>query len=250
MNKIKKIIFVSVILFALFFLFGPEVFPENIQFQESLNSASLNNVIVIFNSGGWGNTPPKEAKDLTPIVEGIEKTLSNFGYNSTVIPYERTKNSFLGKITSTKELTASFPKQSKELAQQLNYFLENNSGTKIVMVGLSNGAAFTDSTISNIPENIKEKVYAIEVGIPFWQKKFASENILRLDKPSDPLSEGKIRTLLFSFLKAPFKIFLAKVSGFNLSFSQAVQFPGHGYSWDSPEVGGKITSFLETKFAP
>ena len=103
MKKVKRFIFFLVILCGLFFLFGPEVNPENLQPQELLNLATQNDVIIIFNSGGWGNTPLEKAEDFAPIIEGIEKTLKDWGYNSLVIPYIRTKDDFLGKITGRSE---------------------------------------------------------------------------------------------------------------------------------------------------
>ena len=90
------------------FLFGPEVWPENIQFEELLNSTSQSDVIIIFNSGGWGNTPLEEAKDFAPIIEGIQEILKEWGYNSLVIPYTRAKDDLSGKITGARDFLNSF----------------------------------------------------------------------------------------------------------------------------------------------
>lgn len=249
MKKIKNFLITLIIFGGLFFLFGPEVLPENNQFQELLNSASDNDIIIIFNSGGWGNTPLEKADDFAPIIEGIEKTINNWGLNTIVIPYERTKNSFLGKITGAKEEIKSFPKPAKKLAKEIEEFLKENPSKKVIMTGLSNGAAFVDKTIKNLDE-FQNSVLAIEVGVPFWYKPLNPDdiNILRLENEGkDSFSKGEMKTLFTVFLKTPFEWFLAKISGQNLPFARAFQAPGHKYSWDTPEVGPQIVSFLKEK---
>ena len=246
MKKVKRFIFFLVILCGLFFLFGPEVNPENLQPQELLNLATQNDVIIIFNSGGWGNTPLEKAEDFAPIIEEIEKTLKDWGYNSLVIPYIRTKDDFLGKITGAKDFLSSFKSSSEILAEKVEFLVEQFPDKKIIMAGFSSGAALVDETIEEISEN--SQIYAIEVGTPFWAETFESENILQLNNNGkDSLSAGEIRTLLFTLIKAPVKWISSKVSGQNLPFSQAFHAPGHDYFWDSPEVGSQIVSFLENK---
>ncbi len=246
MKKIKHLILILILLGSLFFLFGPEVLPGNLQFQEALNLASDSDVVIIFNSGGWGNTPLEKAEDFTPIIEGIERTFKDWGYNALVIPYIRTKDDFFGKITGARDFLNSFKSSSEILAEKVEFLVEQFPDKKIIMAGLSSGAALVDETIEEISEN--SQIYAIEVGTPFWTETFESENVLQLNNDGkDSLSAGEIRTLLFTLIKAPFKWISSKVSGQNLPFSQAFHAPGHDYFWDSPEVGSQIVSFLENK---
>ena len=248
MRKIKYLIIFLVALGSLFFLFGPEVFPENYQFQEFLDLAAQNDVIIIFNSGGWGNTPLEEAKDFALITEGIEKTLKDFGYNSLVIPYIRTKDNFLGKIAGARDFLNSFQTSSEILAEKVNFLTENLPDKKIIIAGLSAGGALVDQTYEKISEEAKNSVYAIAAGIPFWQETFESENILLLDNNGkDTLSAGEIKSLISALVKAPFKWISSKINGDDLTFSQVLQAPGHDYLWDSPEVGLQIVTFLENK---
>lgn len=247
MKKIKYPIFISIIILILFFFFWFDALPENAQLKEVISSHLNEDVVIIFNSGGWGDTPPEKAEDLTPIVDGVEKTLSEKGYKSIVIPYERTKNGFLAKIRGTREMFGYFQSQSDELAGGVKTFLENNPGKKIIMVGLSNGASFVDETMKKL-DNFQNSVLAIEIGPPFWQKKMNSENILRLDNgDQDSLTKGDVKTLLPTLLKAFPKWFLAKITSSNLSFSRAFSFPEHKYSWESPGVSYSIDSFLDRK---
>jgi len=248
MKKAKKIILSFIIFVSLSFLFAPFNFPSNPQIQAIFNSPSQNDVIIIFNPGGFGNVPLEKAKDFAPIIERIQEILNEQGYNSIVIPYKRTKNDFLGKIGGIKESFRSFQDQSEKLAIEINNFLEKNPDKKIIMAGLSNGAAFVNETMKKISINLKNNIFAIEIGTPFWEKPLVSENVLFLDNNGkDPLSKGEIKTLFFTFLKAPIRLISSRFLGKNLSFSQAFYIPGHDYKWNT--VGPKISTFLEEKFS-
>jgi len=247
MKKLKQFILVSVVFGGLFFLFGSEVVPENFQPQEILDIAANSDVIIIFNSGGWGDTPFEKAEDFAPIVEEIQKTLNSYGYDSIVIPYQRTKNTLPGKIASAKDFLNFFNFSSDTLAEDLEFLAESLPDKKIILAGLSAGGALVEETMAKISE--EAQVYAVAVGIPFWQKTTESENILLLDNNGkDTLSAGEIKSLLFSLVKAPFRWIFSKINGQNLPLALAFQAPGHKYLWDLPEVGPKIISFLEEKF--
>ena len=246
MRKIKYLIIFLVALGSLFFLFGPEVIPENYQFREFLDLAAQNDVIIIFNSGGWGNTPLGEAKDFAPVIEGIQETLEEWGYNSLVIPYTRTRDDLSGKIAGARDFFNSFQSSSEILAEKIEFLTEKFPDKKIIMAGLSAGGALVEETMAKISE--EAQVYAVAVGIPFWQKTVESENILLLDNNGkDALSKGELKSLISVLVKAPFKWISSKINGDDLPFSQVLQAPGHDYLWDSPEVGLQIVTFLENK---
>lgn len=248
MKKLQYFIFALIILGGLFFLFGPEVVPDNFQPQEVLEAAKNSDVIIVFNSGGWGNTPLEEAEDFAPIVEGIQQTLTKWGYNSIVIPYNRTKDSFFGKVTGAKDFLTSFDSSSEVSAKTLEAITEKLPDKKIIIAGLSAGGTFVDETMEKISESAKDSVYAIAAGIPFWHNNFKSDNILLLDNNGkDTLSKGELKSLVLSLIKAPFKWLFSKINGQNLSFPQALRVPGHEYSWTSPEVSLQIVTFLKNK---
>lgn len=235
MKKIKHFFTFLTLLGSLFFLFGPEVIPENFQFPELVNSVSQADVVIIFNSGGWGDTPLEKAEDFRPIIEGIQETLNDWGYNSIVIPYTRTKDNLFGRITGTREIFNSFQNSSDDLAEKIETIHKNLPDKKIIVAGLSNGASFVTKTYQEVSEDIKDSVYIIAVGTPFWTETLDSENILQLDNNGkDSLAKGDAKSLLLSLIKVPFlKAFCA---------------PGHNYFWTSPEVNSQIVSFLENKF--
>ena len=248
MRKIKYSIIFLIILGSLLFIFSPDFLPENLEFKEFLDSTEVADVFIIFNSGGWGYTPLQSAKDFAPIMEGIQETLNEWGFNSIIVTYLRTKNNLLGKITATKEMALSFQGQSEKLAKDIEEFLEQNPGKKIIIAGLCSGAVFANQIMEKLSAKTQNAVFVIGAGIPLWEKPFNSENILYLDNEGkDPLSKGEIKILISTLLESPFKWLSAKISGNNFTFSQAFQVPGHEYFWDSPEVGPQIVNFLEDK---
>jgi len=244
-GKTKKIIIISILITGSFFLLGET--PENSKFMEVLNSVPENEIVIVFNSGGWGNTPLEKADDLRPIIEGIQHTLNGLGYNSVVVPYERTKENFFGIIEGAKETLTSFEKQSQKLAAEIEYFIENNPRSKVIVTGLSNGGVFVNRVMKEISEDKRNNVFAIEVGTPFWENVLDSNNVLLLDNDGqDPLSNMDLEILLSSLVKAPFKWSMAKILGKELAFGNALKIPGHYYHWD--EVALEVKSFLEEKF--
>ncbi len=246
MGKIKYLIYSLVFLGGLFFLLAPEVLPSNAQLKEVFSLPPEDDIIVVFNSGGWGNTPLNEAQDFSPIIQGIQDTVSQWGYSSIVVPYERTEDSFLGKISGAKETFQLFRKQAESFSQDINDFLRRNPGKKIIIAGLCNGGIFTNRVMENISNGIEDRVYAVEVGVPFWEKTSNSDNILIVNNAEeDPLSRGEAKTLFSTFFKGMSKWSLAQISGENAGIAQFFYMPGHQYSW--PEVQPEVVSFLERK---
>ncbi|OIO46769.1 MAG: hypothetical protein AUJ31_00970 [Parcubacteria group bacterium CG1_02_39_15] len=248
MKKIKIFTLTFAVLTSLFFLFGLEIVPEHLQIQRILDSAVPNDVIIIFNSGGWGDTPLEKAEDFAPIVKEIQETLNDWGYNSIVIPYNRTKNNLAGKLAGTKDFLNSFDSSSEILAEDLERLTAGLPDKKIIIAGLSNGGAFARETMEKISDDAKNSIYAISVGVPFWYGDSQPGNMLQLtNRGRDSLSAGEVRDLLLSLIETPFRWIYSKVNGDDLAFAQAFQVPGHAYSWSSDMVGPQIVNFLEAK---
>lgn len=249
MQILKKATLFFIIIGSLFFLYGPVVTPENLQPQQILEKAKNSDIIIIFNSGGWGNTPFEKAEDFGPIVKEIQKTLNDWGYNAIIIPYSRTKDSFLGKIAGAKDFLNSFYSSSRILADEIEFLVQNLPDKKIVMAGLSAGGAFVIKTYEKISERTKASVLAITAGTPFWIKISDSENVLNLNNAGkDSLAKGEIKTLLLSLFESPLKWLFARISGENLSLSRLTnQFISHTYNWQT--TAPEITSFLFGKIS-
>lgn len=244
----QKIIFVSIILVALIVIFGPEVAPEDFQLAKISDSIKNSDVIIIFNSGGWGNTPMEKAEDFAPIIAGIQATLNDWGYESVVIPYNRTKNDFLGRIAAIREFFNRFEYSSNNLAEKIEIISRSFPDKKIIIAGLSSGGAFVSKTYEKISGEMKSSVLAITAGTPFWTKNPDSDNILQLDNDGkDTLAVGDAPSLFLALFETPLKWIKAKITGSNLSFWKAFHASGHDYYWQSSEVSPRIIAFLNAK---
>ena len=251
MKKLKLITIILVFIGGTVFIFAPNITPDNLISQDLLSMASNSDVIIIFNSGGWGDTPLQKADDFAPIISGMQQTLKDWGYDSIVIPYKRTKNSFLGKISSSRDFFTSFDFSSHYLAQEVNFLAEKLPGKKIILAGLSNGSTFANKTYEKISGNVRDSVYTVTAGAPFWVKINNSDNILQIsNNGKDTLAKGDIKSLLVALIRTPFKWAFSKISGQNLTIAQAAHAYGHDYPWSSPEINSQIIGFLEKKFAP
>lgn len=251
MKKLKLITIIFVFIGGAVFIFTPNITPDNFISQDLLSMASDSDVIIIFNSGGWGNTPLDKAEDFAPIINGIQETLKGWGYDSMVIPYTRTRDGFLGKISSSRDFLTSFDFSSENLAQEVNFLAENFPGKKIILAGLSNGSTLVNRTYEKISENVRDSVYTIAAGAPFWAKTYSSDNVLQVsNNGKDTLAKGDIKNLLIAIVKTPFKWFFSKINGQNLTLAQASHAYGHDYSWSSPEINSQIIGFLDDKFVP
>jgi hypothetical protein len=242
MKKLKKFVFISIIFGILLFIFLPEVFPENFQFQEILDLAQKSDVIIIFNSGGWGDTLLERAEDFNSVVKGIQETLNEWGYHSVVLPYIRTKDNFLGKITAIKDFLTSFKFSSKKLAKEIEILREKFPDKKIILAGLCTGGAFLSETFKKFSENNQDSIYLVTAGVPFWYKKLNLPNTLYLDNNGqDVLATGNIKSLFASLIKT---IFL-KIEGQKLKISKIAQTVfGHQYFWDFGGVNSLVKNFL------
>jgi len=128
MNKKVKIFLLTFLglLSASFIWFEVYYINSSIdEFSKQIKEAAqLSDVIIVFNSGGWGTTSPEKAFDLTPLVENIEENIKKLGLNSAVIPYYRTKDNFFAKIGEAGEYLTLFYSQSKKWQIVLNNLFE------------------------------------------------------------------------------------------------------------------------------
>lgn len=248
MTQKKKIIVFSLIaLIVVSFVWLDLVFvKENSQVfsQELRKAGEASDVVIIFNSGGFGTVAPENAYDFKPIIDNLRKEIEEMNYKTEVVPYYRTKETLFGKIGYTKEMFLSFPAESNDLAQEIKEFVKKNPGDKVLLAGLSNGASFVRAAMKNLQET--NNVFAIEMGAPFWSQKIENENILILNnKGRDCLSVGDKSQLILSLIKAPLEWIVSKIEGENISFAEALSIPGHQYAWS--EVEAAVVPFLTSK---
>jgi len=246
-NKKYVICFLIILTVVSIFWFDLVFLKDNSAiFAEELKKAGeSSDVIIIFNAGGFGTVDPQYAYDFKPIIDNLEQTIKDMNYTVSVVPYYRTKETLIGRLGYLKEMFFEFPKHSENMAYQIKEFLKENPDDKILMAGLSNGAAFVSSTIDDLGE-VPNNVLAIELGAPFWTNRNTSDHILFLDNNGkDTLTVGNKREIILSFIKAPFKWVYSRIINKRISLAEAIEAPGHHYYWDN--IKDDVTIFVENK---
>ncbi|MFA5754964.1 MAG: hypothetical protein WC909_01190 [Candidatus Paceibacterota bacterium] len=250
MKKFNKILIFSLLGFILFssLWFNSYFIKDNISsFKERLFQAGQeSDVVIVFNPGGWGTISLEEALDFNPIINEIKSKIEEQNYTVSIVEYQRTKESIIGKIGSIKEILFNFPKSSESFAETIDDFLNNNPDDKVIVAGLSNGATFASSAMEELNQK-DESVFSIELGAPFWENKIEGSNILKIINNNDILANGNIGELIFSLVKTPFVWAYGNINGEGTSLTEAMNISGHEYYWD--EVGKEITSFIESNFS-
>lgn len=247
MKSRKKIIISFVALFFIFCFCWFDFFifnNNNNTFKESLFSAGEeSDVVIIFNPGGWGTVDFEKALDFAPIINNAKLIIEDSGHKVSIVQYFRTQDDLIGKVGYLKEMLFNFPKESNELANQINFFLEQNPDDIVLIAGLSNGAAFVDATMEKVAS---ESVFALELGKPFWKPSIQNDNILLLNNNGrDILTEGELLPLAWTMIKSPFRWIFSKITGDDLTIAQAMNISGHEYFWQ--DIDEELTIFLTKK---
>jgi hypothetical protein len=230
------------------FHLAPTKLPKN-EFEKLKTAAAGNDILIVFNAGGWGNTPLSEAADFSPILAGIQQTLIRSGYSATAIPYYRTHPGIAGRMSGTREQLNSFKKTSHVQIKDMHLLASVFPKKKFIIVGFSVGGGLSGETLESL--TTCPNIYGITVGVPGWFRTFSSEKSLVLNNNNlDPLCAGDVKTIALYVLRGPFTWLSARLRGHRLSLALSLKFPHHEYSWDSTEVGEPIVRFLQTHFNP
>jgi pimeloyl-ACP methyl ester carboxylesterase len=245
MKKITKFLFFSVIVSVIILILIPVSTPSLFKSEEALKNLSESDFILIFNPGGWGNSAGEEAEDLLPIIQGIKDDLNEWGHKVAIIPYNRAQEGILNRLSATKDFLSGYSFSSDRFAAEVESLAKDFPNKKIILAGLSNGAAFINEAYGKLSKEIRESLCAISIGTPFWSDKVEAKNILFLDNNGkDTLAKGEVGPLFMAAIEAPFKWFFSKFTGEDVSLGKAFKAKGHTYSWAS-DTKNSITTFLE-----
>ncbi len=216
------------------------------------NKAEKSNFLLIHNPGGWGSTRIENLLQWErSIVEGVNKTIKKLGYSGSLVQYFRSATGWKAVLNDTKEQTHFFANKARIMAEEMKFITEHLVNLKIVMIGVSQGAAFSNAVLQNTDG--QERIFSIELGTPFFykSKRVVTERTLTLDNNGlmpDSLMEWNVPVILKTYLGAPFRWAKYKLQGKNIKFTYCINVPGHDYNWDYPEVQRQIEEFLEEKF--
>ncbi len=234
----------AVVLFG--WLFAVLAQPPAFDTRVFLEMAAKYDALIIFNSGGWGNTPLYKATDFASILNGIQGTLADLGYSSTVIEFVRTPGGLSSRLFDIKELINDFDYSSQVEAEQVRLILKNRPEKKVIVTGLSNGGATAERTMERLENS--NNVFAVVAGAPGWYRRVNSDNLIALDNnKKDALAAGSFGKVVLALVRSPFVWLYHQLIRQPISLAIAIQIEGHEYAWSSPAVGSPIQEFLKSK---
>ena len=212
--------------------------------------------LLIHNPGGWGGAPLEHCMRWErSIVEGVSDTIERLGYSWLLIQYFRSGNSWWAHMQDVKEQARFFLKGKSSkvgiMAAELKFIAQHINNLKVILIGVSQGAAFGNAAILQISG--LRQVYSIELGMPFFyrSRRVVSERTLAVDSNGlmpDALMEWDIITMVKAFSAAPFRWIKYRLQGKPVKFTHCINLPGHDYNWDYPEVRQQVGDFLSTNF--
>jgi hypothetical protein len=216
------------------------------------NRAEKSNFLLIHNPGGWGSTHIENLLQWErSIVEGVDRTIRKLGYSGSLVQYFRSSTLWKDIMNDIREQTHFFTNKARVMAAEMKFITEHLTDLKIVMIGVSQGAAFSNAVLQKMDG--QERIFSIELGTPFFYKsrRVITDRTLTLDSNGlmpDSLMEWNVPVILKTYLGAPFRWAKYKLQGKNIKFTYCINVPGHDYNWDYPEVQRQIEEFLLKKF--
>lgn len=222
-----------------------------------------NDLAIFCIPGGWGKEPLMANAEGQSWVVGIEAELDRLGCSYCVVDDIRTGNGLVEYLFEFKEQLTHYSSKAKILAAKIDFLTKQISGLKIIITGQSNGAAFAGEVIRNLEKN--NRVYSIQIGIPFWHRVYADNQSLVIDNNgigADSLTQRDVLRMLKanlgrifiinhvpSFTPIDWVVTRAVLVFGSYNFGLGLQAPGHEYMWEYPGVGPAIEAFLVEHFS-
>jgi hypothetical protein len=214
-------------------------------------------VLLVHSPGGWGCADIEHLIGWEKsILDGVGMTLTQMELKWRLVQYFRSRNSTWSHVVH-------FPEQmyyyltgriylAKVLAEELRFITGHTEGIKVILLGVSQGAAFNNAVMRLIPE--LDNMYSIELGIFFTQlrHRIISTRTLAFDnngRMPDPVVHFSIYKTVKSFILAPFYWIKYRIAGQPVKFTYCINVPGHEYQWKYPTVHRRIIDFLEDNFS-
>jgi hypothetical protein len=226
-----------------------ELFGDNQQKSDDFISQLLatylaardKDIVVIFNSGGFGWTPIEDAPQAQGFIVGIESVLAGSGYRVLLLEHFRTAETLNGGLSEIMAEAGLYPSKAKDLALRVEFLTDHIPGISVILAGQSNGSAICERVMSILKDN--RQVYSIQLGPPSWNGSAVSDRSLVMrgnGMVPDSFSQGDLFTIIRANLEALFGISQDNSSHILLYIGA----PGHDYRWEYEAVRSQITDFL------
>jgi hypothetical protein len=211
--------------------------------------AQKRDVLVVFNSGGWGWNIAHNTSGWGSILDGIKAELESQGYQTAVMNYRRTSSGIMGIAREFCEAATMYPHKAKDLATRIKFLTATLPDLKIIIAGESTGTVISDKTMGILKDDAQ--VYSIQTGTPFWYKSADLERTLLVNNNGatpDTFSYGDIPAMVWTTVKSWFGAATPENKAGHVMFW--LKAPGHDYSWQYPGVCSEVIRFLEKNFGP
>jgi hypothetical protein len=181
---------------------------------------------------------------MMPIVFGTKEYLETRGLRTKVIEYDRLPASPLARLVITAELWGLHSTGARRCARRLERVMSKHHDLRVVMVGLSNGAAFANSVMAQLEDWTSGRVISVECGPPVYYLPVESDRILTVIRQGeDPLFSERPDVVLSNTLGILVGMVVSLLNGSPLSFEAALRESGHEYPW--PEIAAEVTGFID-----
>ena len=207
-------------------------------------------VVLIWNSGGWGRKPLEGDPDWVNFFNGMESELKDMGYSIVTVSYIRSEDNLRGLA---REITGSllhYPSRAEELADEVDLLTESNSECKVILVGTCTGAIFVNEVMKHLEDN--PRVYSIQTSCLFWYRASTAQRSLLINDNGETLDVLCTRSIFWSIIREnALRIPTTEKppGGSVMLGSRYLKAPGHEYMWGQPGVRSEIVSFLHNNFS-
>jgi hypothetical protein len=240
-------------------LFGPRVHARN-RFSRRLIEICIQadgkDVLLVHNPGGWGCSPLDHCLEWErSVVEGVRATVERLGYSPLVTQYFRSGQGVWSHVRDIKEqvriaLGGRYSKANL-LAAELKFLTRHLDDLRVVMVGVSQGAGFSNAVMRQLGEG--HRIYSIELGTPFVHvpRRVVTRQVLAIDsngEAPDPVVHRDLWIGTRVYTTAPLRWLTYRLIRKPKQFTRCIDLPGHDYNWQYPGVRSKIEGFLEASF--
>jgi len=210
--------------------------------------AQNQDVVVVFNPGGWGWNMTQATNGWGSILDGIKSQLEDEGHKTLILNYRRTSDGISGIFREFVEAATNYPNKVKDLVTRIRFLTESFPDLRVIIAGESTGTVISDIAMGKLKDD--SRVYSIQTGTPFWHKPSPIDRTLLMNDngtTKDTFSYGDIPAMVWATVRSWFGLSSPDDKPGDILFW--LKAPGHDYSWQYPGVYDEIVSFINNHFS-